>query len=239
MSTKEIIVESKTTDAFDSNIEADIVLSNLNDFIIGLEKENDIAGREKITSEFLHKVKSWEILTVQSKEGQRMWIQVPFKYEKKHLVNGFWKRINHLFDTGVWLPEKSTVHIIDAKSNTDIPLMIEVEQSDIDDMKKDQTLRILRIVKTLRELLLDVLDKGYDNFGIFKKPNGIIAMNQSKQWMTDQEQKTNISWYMKHTLETQSVYDLIQRTQFKTRLKTEVEQPKQDLIKVKAETVKE
>ena len=212
---KNIIVESKVTDAFDSNLKSDIVLSTINDFILALESENDKEKQKKLIENFYRKLKSWEIVTAQSEEGQRMWIQVPFKYEKTEVIHGFMKRISHFFDTGVWLPETSTIHSVDAISNIHIPMTIQLLPEEIEELKLDPIKRIVTIVKGLRQALLDVLDKGYDNFGIFKRPEGIIAMNQSKAWMTEYENKSNISWLMKHTIETQTMYDLFMRTKFK------------------------
>lgn len=220
--TKNLVMVS--SDSLDDSLQIDTIINKLNDYLTKIKNETSTQKKEMQINALKKQLKSWQIISAKP-ENERIWVQTPFIYKEWFVEKSLFERITHLFKTGVWLTNNIINLQVYVKSNTLIPFTTNaIKENDWGKIQNDTTYRFIYAVELLKINLETLKEKhNVENAGIFESPQGIVAMNQSKYWLTTQEKGPMKSWNLKHTLETHTLFDLINNINIRTENKLKKE----------------
>lgn len=192
----------ESSPAFEAALDPIQLLETLDGFIEKLNgnpKEEDI---QTIQAE----LKTIEIITMNYK-GEGNWITSPFTIQKTVEKRSMLLRILHLLKSGgEWKSELRKEGIIEAAMQTNIPLKLHVNNEVREIALSNKTYSLLVSLIGIHQIIVDMLNAGKSEIGVFRKPDAVLAMNKLELWLEENNQNNESK--SKYDLDVTNLYEI-------------------------------
>lgn len=195
--------KKESSPAFAADINPISVLEMLDGHIETLSNNLDENTTRRIESE----LQSLEIITMTHGDAS-WWINEPFVLHQYEMKRPMAKRISHLIKTkGEWKKERFKKDNLEVNSRVGLPIRIRILPEAEAGIQSGEISSLLLSVLGLRDTIETMLKDGAVSCGVFRKPDGVIHMNQLRMWLVENENRG--VWDMKDQLSVTSLYDIV------------------------------
>lgn len=193
---------------FENDIDPIQLLEELDVLICQLTKnpnEQDIARIDE-------RLQSLQIITLE-RDGESQWVTAPFLLQRRTIKHSMSHRIMHLIKTGgEWRGEYTYQNKIQVQFRTVKPLSIAITSETKNEILNDSINSMLMPLAHIHKAITDILETGASTIGIFEKPYGVVAMNQTRAWLESKSQYG--PWEVKNQLEVNDLSTIISKVTF-------------------------